>query len=188
MNQRLLFGIFVGLLASACFRTTIYNGSPPARATIKHEEQWHHGFVAGMAELEPYNLGEECPKGWAELHTKTSFTNFLAEVVTAGVYNPQTVTIHCRAFTPKKPAVAPPTPANNEPAATPQLLPPASSVSTPEPPASTEPTAAPPSDSIPALSPVAPPADNPTPATGTAPQNPPPLAPASGAQPTPLGP
>ena len=38
-----------------------------------------------------------CPRGWAEIHTETSFVNGLVEVLTFNIYSPQSVTVRCAA-------------------------------------------------------------------------------------------
>lgn len=86
------------VLFTGCFETTIHNGRPAAEATIDHDERWHHGVVFGVGEISgPYDLREECPQGWAEIKTETSFTNVVAEVFSASAYTPQTVTLRCSA-------------------------------------------------------------------------------------------
>jgi hypothetical protein len=84
------------LLSFGCYTTTVRSGKPPATATIEYDERWHHGFVWGIAEVSgPYDLNRACPQGWAEIETETSFVNGLVELVTGGIYSPQTVTVRC---------------------------------------------------------------------------------------------
>ena len=64
-----------------------------------------HGAIYGIAELSgPYDLSKACPGGWAEVKTETSFLNGLADRITYGIYNPQTVTVKCAAAAKSSPA------------------------------------------------------------------------------------
>jgi Bor protein len=88
---------FVGLLGAAgCYTTTLQSGLPAAPPAFAYDEKWHSGVVLGIAELSgPYDLQKICPTGWAQIKTETSFVNGIVELVTSGIYSPQTVTIRC---------------------------------------------------------------------------------------------
>ena len=82
--------------SSACYTTTLRSGQPANPARQEYDQRWHHGVIWGIAELSgPYNLKEICPNGWAEVKTETSFVNGLLDLLTSGVYAPQSVTIRC---------------------------------------------------------------------------------------------
>jgi Bor protein len=86
------FGLF------GCFRMTVHNGLPVGNTPIEYDPKWHHGAVFGIAELSgPYDLSKICPRGWAEIHTETSFLNGLLEAITDNIYTPQSVTVRCAA-------------------------------------------------------------------------------------------
>jgi hypothetical protein len=92
-----LFAVFA-LGLSGCYSTTIKNGKPVGEAPLEGDHRWHHGFVGGTSEASgPYQLSKICPEGWAEIETETSFSNGLLDVVTFGLYNPQTVEVKCEA-------------------------------------------------------------------------------------------
>jgi hypothetical protein len=95
-------------LLAGCYTTTLQSGLAPAAPTIEYDGKWHSGVVLGIAELSgPYDLQKVCPQGWAEIKTETSFVNGIVELVTTGIYSPQTVTIRCSASTaPARPATA----------------------------------------------------------------------------------
>ncbi len=96
--ERLLAGGVLAASLSSCYSTTITSGKPAAPAGIEYDEKWHHGLVWGIAEVSgPYNLQEVCPEGWSEIKTETSFLNGLVEMVTGGIYSPQTITVRCAA-------------------------------------------------------------------------------------------
>jgi hypothetical protein len=82
--------------APGCYTTTLQSGLPAAPPTVEYDDKWHSGVVLGIAELSgPYDLQKICPHGWAQIKTETSFVNGVVELVTSGIYSPQTVTIHC---------------------------------------------------------------------------------------------
>jgi hypothetical protein len=85
---------------AGCYTTTLQSGLAPAPPTIEYDEKWHSGVILGIAELSgPYDLQKICPNGWAQIKTETSFVNGLVELVTTGIYSPQSVTIRCAVST-----------------------------------------------------------------------------------------
>jgi hypothetical protein len=123
-QSALLLGLFASaLLLPGCYTTTISSGKPAGPPGIEYDEKWHHGVVWGIAELSgPHNLEKICPDGWAEVTTETSFLNGFVDVVTSGIYNPQTITVRCAAPARPNASTAAPAPA----AASSALQPPAS--------------------------------------------------------------
>jgi hypothetical protein len=96
--RRALLGALVALTfpAAGCYTTTLRSGANVAPATVEYDAKWHHGFVLGIAEVSgPYDLRKACPNGWAQIKTETSFLNGFVELVTSGIYAPQTVTVQC---------------------------------------------------------------------------------------------
>jgi len=91
--------LLLALLCSAgCYRMTIRNDRPVGQTPIEYDGKWHSGLIGGLAELSgPYDLSAVCPRGWAEIHTETSFLNGLVEALTSNIYTPQSVTIRCAA-------------------------------------------------------------------------------------------
>jgi|SRR5579859_7621605 len=84
------------LPAAGCYTTMLRSGANAAPPTVEYDSRWHHGFVLGIAEVSgPYDLRKACPNGWAQIKTETSFLNGLVELVTSGIYAPQTVTVQC---------------------------------------------------------------------------------------------
>jgi hypothetical protein len=97
-----LFGLvneqILALCATGCFRTTVKSGLPMGHAPIEYDNKWHGGLVSGIVELSgPYDLSKVCPKGWAAIHTETSFLNGLVQGITLNIYSPQSITITCAA-------------------------------------------------------------------------------------------
>jgi hypothetical protein len=104
------------LLFPACYTTTIHSGLPASPATVAYDHRWHHGLIAGIAELSsPYDLSQVCPQGWSEIETEQSFLTGLLSMIGQG-YTAQTVTIRCAAVPPPE-ASAPSAP--SAPPATP---------------------------------------------------------------------
>ena len=88
--------VLVLLGTAGCYTTTLQSGLPPAPPTVEYDDKWHSGVVLGIAELSgPYDLQKICPNGWAQIKTETSFVNGFVELVTSGIYTPQSVTIRC---------------------------------------------------------------------------------------------
>ena len=97
-SRRFLYGtaVLAFLSMAGCYTTTLQSGLPPAPPTVEYDDKWHSGVVLGMAELSgPYDLQKICPNGWAQIKMETSFVNGVVELVTIGIYSPQTVTIRC---------------------------------------------------------------------------------------------
>jgi len=115
----------LGLTTAGCFTTHVRSGLPEGHAPVEGRERWHSGFVLGVAEASgPYDLAHLCPQGWAEITTETSFWNGVVDLVTSGIYNPQTITVRCAALPPPPPG-APPPPGPPPPGAQPPpLMPP----------------------------------------------------------------
>jgi hypothetical protein len=163
VSRLALLPLLAAPLLGGCYTTTVRSGLPPAGPpTIAHDEAWHHGVALGMGELSgPYDMPEECPNGWAEIRTETSFVNGLAELISFHLYNPQTVTVVCA----------------RAPAPAPVMLPgPGRAVPGPVVPAPPPSSMPPPPSSMPLPPPAPPPAPAPAP------------APAPGAAPPPLVP
>jgi hypothetical protein len=91
--------LILALALAGCWRVTIRDATVPVGETpIEYDNKWHSGLIIGLAELSgPYNLAKVCPRGWAEIHTETSFVNGLVEFLTFNIYTPQSVTIRCAA-------------------------------------------------------------------------------------------
>ena len=91
--------LILAVALAGCWRVTIKDGTVSVGETpIEYDNKWHSGLIIGLAELSgPYDLSKVCPRGWAEIHTETSFVNGLVELLTFNIYTPQSVTIRCAA-------------------------------------------------------------------------------------------
>jgi hypothetical protein len=91
--------LILALALAGCWRVTIRDATHQVGETpIEYDNKWHSGLIIGLAELSgPYDLSKVCPRGWAEIHTETSFVNGLVELLTFNIYTPQSVTIRCAA-------------------------------------------------------------------------------------------
>ena len=95
-STKVAAGAIGALVMSGCYTTTVRSGLPPAPPTIEYDAKWHSGLVVGIAELSgPYDLRKICPNGWADIRTETSFVNGVVELVTSGIYSPQSITVRC---------------------------------------------------------------------------------------------
>ena len=84
------------LALNGCYSTTLRSGLPAGETKTEADMRWHSGFLGGTQEARgPYDVGELCPHGWSEIKTETSFANGFVELVSAHVYNPQTITVTC---------------------------------------------------------------------------------------------
>jgi len=102
LSNLILFAA-TAFVASGCHTTTLRSGKPAAEAPLEANERWHSGFLSGTQEASgPYDLERICPNGWSEIRTETSFANGVVEVMTVGLYNPQTVDVKCAVSEPKK--------------------------------------------------------------------------------------
>ena len=93
-----LLAAFAAISATGCYSTTLRSGLPAGEKPMEGEQRWHSGFLGGTQEASgPYDVAEMCPHGWSEIKTETSFANGVVDLVTVGVYNPQTVDVTCAA-------------------------------------------------------------------------------------------
>jgi hypothetical protein len=99
MSRLSPIALFAAALAlSGCYSTTMHSGLPKGEVARNADDRWHSGFVLGTQDADgPYDIDELCPNGWSEIKTETSFGNGLVEVLTVGIYNPQTVRVVCAA-------------------------------------------------------------------------------------------
>ncbi|HMJ12713.1 MAG TPA: hypothetical protein VK524_14930 [Polyangiaceae bacterium] len=97
-KHKLLLLVATTVALSGCYSTTIRSGKAAGETPMESDDRWHSGFVGGTQEASgPYDLEKICPNGWSEIETKTSFANGFVDIVTAGIYNPQTVKVTCAA-------------------------------------------------------------------------------------------
>lgn len=81
---------------TGCYATTIKSGETPGHYAERGKNHWHHGMLAGSQELSgPYDLGEMCADGWAEIETDTSAVDALVGFATFNIYSPQRVSVEC---------------------------------------------------------------------------------------------
>ena len=100
--------VLLGLAGSGCFSTTLRSGAPPGDAPAEFDEKWHSGFLLGLVETSgPYDLAAICPQGWSVFEAKTSVLNAIVELLTVGIYTPQTVTVICSASDASPPSSPP---------------------------------------------------------------------------------
>jgi hypothetical protein len=89
----------IALLAvatSGCATTTLRSGEPPGKTAPGYDEHWQSGFVFGtVPSARARELGQLCPKGWAEIRVAADPFTILAGAVTLFMYSPSRVTVVC---------------------------------------------------------------------------------------------
>jgi hypothetical protein len=86
----------LALIASGCATSTIRSGEPPGKTAAGLDEKWHAAFLFGTVRgLEPFDLAEACPHGWAEIRVAPDPFTTLAGAVTLFLYSPTRVTVVC---------------------------------------------------------------------------------------------
>jgi len=82
----------LSLLASGCHTVRYETGRP---ASPRHVEQKVHFFFWGLAGKPVIDLEAACPEGAARWQSSATFGDWLADVVTLGIWGPRTVVIEC---------------------------------------------------------------------------------------------
>lgn len=96
MRTRALALAFAALGSFGCATTTLRSGEPPGKTAAGLDEQWHPGFLFGTIRgIEPHDLTQACPKGWAEVRIEADPFTLLAGAVTLFIYSPSRVTVVC---------------------------------------------------------------------------------------------
>ncbi|HYQ14875.1 MAG TPA: hypothetical protein VEQ58_03935 [Polyangiaceae bacterium] len=86
----------VALSLLGCATTTLRSGEPPGRTAAGYDERWHGGFLFGtVRDVDGYQLGQVCPKGWAEIRVEADPFTILAGMLTLFMYSPSRVTVVC---------------------------------------------------------------------------------------------
>lgn len=95
MQLRALVAL-TALALTGCATTTLRSGEPPGRTAPGYDERWQPGFLFGtVASARPRELGELCPRGWAEIRVEPDPFTILAGALTLFVYSPSRVTVVC---------------------------------------------------------------------------------------------
>ncbi|WP_394846554.1 hypothetical protein LZC95_03710 [Pendulispora brunnea] len=116
MNRVAFLSLGVLLLTGGCYRTTIRSGHPTqAQAAQGYEERMHSAIVGDVVVIDPpYPLQYACPTQgrWATIETKISARDWFIGLLGGGVYQAQSVTVHCTKENspPPPPAPTPPPP------------------------------------------------------------------------------
>lgn len=92
MTSRIRLVAVVALGLAGC-QTIRYQTGRPAAPT--HVQQNIHFFFWGLVGEPVVDLDAACPQGVAAWRSDATAGDWLLDVVTLGIYNPRTVTIHC---------------------------------------------------------------------------------------------
>jgi hypothetical protein len=85
----------VALLGAGCYHATVDTGRTPSGQTI--EKPWAHGFLYGLVPPSTVETAQKCPNGVAKVETQLSFLHQVANLLTAGIYTPMSITVQCAA-------------------------------------------------------------------------------------------
>ena len=97
MKKLMAAALALALFASVgCYQQTFVNKSVTAedKDNPTHDE-WSSNFLFGLVSGSDIDLGAICPDGVARIHEEETFTNGLVSVLTLGIYNPISITVHC---------------------------------------------------------------------------------------------
>ena len=94
--RRPTLSALLALMLVGCAQTTLRSGEPPGKTAAGYDERWHPGFLFGtVREVDAYDLGRVCPKGWAEIRVEADPFTVLAGLFTLFLYSPSRVTVVC---------------------------------------------------------------------------------------------
>jgi len=82
----------LALAASGCHTIRYDAGRPPSP---RHVERTVHFFFWGLAGKPVVDLEAACPEGVARWRSGATFGDWLADVVTLGIWGPRTVVVEC---------------------------------------------------------------------------------------------
>lgn len=80
---------------TACWHQVVSTGAPPGPTVI--DKPFVATYVFGLVPAGEIDVRSQCPAGTAKVETEMSVVNWLATVVTIGIYSPRHVTITCAA-------------------------------------------------------------------------------------------
>jgi hypothetical protein len=83
----------VCLLASACYRQVVQTGRTPGTTVV--QKPWTATWAWGLVAAKPIDVSQQCRSGIATVETQLSVPNWLATLVTLGIYSPRAVTVTC---------------------------------------------------------------------------------------------
>lgn len=83
----------VCLLASACYHQVVQTGRTPGTTVV--QKPWTATWVFGLVAAKPIDVSPQCTSGIATVETQMSVPNWLATLVTLGIYAPRSVTVTC---------------------------------------------------------------------------------------------
>jgi hypothetical protein len=91
--RRILMSLAMIFLLSSCYHATVTTGLRPS--TVKIENKWANGWIAGLVPPDAVETMEGCPAGVAQVDTQLSFLNQLVAALTMGIYTPMEIVVTC---------------------------------------------------------------------------------------------
>jgi hypothetical protein len=83
----------VCLLAAACYRQVVQTGRTPGTTVV--EKPWTATWMWGLVPAQTIDVSSQCTSGIATVETQMTVPNWLATVVTLGIYAPRNVKVTC---------------------------------------------------------------------------------------------
>jgi hypothetical protein len=83
----------VCLLASACYHQIVQTGRTPGTTVV--QKPWTATWAWGLVAAQPIDVSQQCRNGIATVDTQLTVPNWLATLVTLGIYSPRSVTVTC---------------------------------------------------------------------------------------------
>jgi hypothetical protein len=83
----------VCLVASACYHQIVQTGRTPGTTVV--QKPWTATWLWGLVAAKPIDVSPQCTSGIATVETQLTVPNWLASLVTLGIYSPRSVTVTC---------------------------------------------------------------------------------------------
>jgi Bor protein len=78
---------------TGCFHQVFNTGLPPAQTSVT--KSFHPTWIFGLVAAQPIDVRSTCTSGVALVSTRYTFPNWLATVVTIGIFTPHEVKVVC---------------------------------------------------------------------------------------------
>lgn len=94
--MKTILALAAAVALSGCYHFHYVTGETPAPAPMS--ETWHNGFLWGLVEGAPVDVGNACPSGpFARIDSTESFINGVVHAATWSIYTPETIVVTCTA-------------------------------------------------------------------------------------------
>lgn len=91
---RLIATCLLVFTLSSCYHATVTTGIEPG--SQQYQQAWATSFVYGLVPPDVVDAMAECGSaGVAQVETRHSFLNLLAQMLTFGIFSPMEITVSC---------------------------------------------------------------------------------------------